>query len=109
MEGANDFASLNEVLGRRFTHGLREKAEREAGKGKSKEGEGAGKYEVKRGGERWGEGRSGRRKNFFVKTGDLVDNAFLRGGMSLFFGRKRMSYQLLSTDFSTNLEKRAVC
>ena len=30
VEGANDFASLNEVLGRRFTHGLREKAEREA-------------------------------------------------------------------------------
>ena len=28
--GANDFASLNEVLGRRFTHGLEEKAEREA-------------------------------------------------------------------------------
>ena len=28
--GANDFASLNEVLGRRFTHGLQEKAEREA-------------------------------------------------------------------------------
>ena len=27
--GANDFASLNEVLGRRFTHGLQEKAERE--------------------------------------------------------------------------------
>ena len=30
VEGANDFASLNEVLGRRFAHGLREKAEREA-------------------------------------------------------------------------------
>ena len=30
VEGANDFASLNEVLGRRFTHGLKEKAEREA-------------------------------------------------------------------------------
>lgn len=30
VEGANDFASLNEVLGRRFTHGLQEKAEREA-------------------------------------------------------------------------------
>ena len=30
VEGANDFASLNEVLGRRFEHGLREKAEREA-------------------------------------------------------------------------------
>ena len=29
MEGANDFASLNEVLGRRFAHGLQEKAERE--------------------------------------------------------------------------------
>ena len=29
VEGANDFASLNEVLGRRFTHGLQEKAERE--------------------------------------------------------------------------------
>lgn len=28
--GANDFASLNEVLGRRFTHGLEERAEREA-------------------------------------------------------------------------------
>ena len=28
VEGANDFASLNEVLGRRFTHGLQEKAER---------------------------------------------------------------------------------
>ena len=28
--GANDFASLNEVLGRRFSHGLEEKAEREA-------------------------------------------------------------------------------
>lgn len=30
VEGANDFASLNEVLGRRFAHGLREKQEREA-------------------------------------------------------------------------------
>ena len=30
VEGANDFASLNEVLGRRFAHGLQEKAEREA-------------------------------------------------------------------------------
>ena len=30
VEGANDFASLNEVLGRRFAHGLAEKAEREA-------------------------------------------------------------------------------
>ncbi len=30
VEGANDFASMNEVLGRRFTHGLKEKAEREA-------------------------------------------------------------------------------
>ena len=30
VEGANDFASLNEVLGRRFAHGLKEKAEREA-------------------------------------------------------------------------------
>ena len=30
VEGANDFASLNEVLGRRFSHGLQEKAEREA-------------------------------------------------------------------------------
>ncbi len=30
VEGANDFASLNEVLHRRFTHGLAEKAEREA-------------------------------------------------------------------------------
>lgn len=29
VEGANDFASLNEVLGRRFTHGLQEKKERE--------------------------------------------------------------------------------
>ena len=29
VEGANDFASLNEVLGRRFAHGLQEKAERE--------------------------------------------------------------------------------
>ena len=29
VEGANDFASLNEVLGRRFKHGLEEKAERE--------------------------------------------------------------------------------
>ena len=28
--GANDFASMNEVLGRRFTHGLSEKAQREA-------------------------------------------------------------------------------
>ena len=27
--GANDFASMNEVLGRRFTHGLQEKKERE--------------------------------------------------------------------------------
>ena len=30
VEGANDFASMNEVLARRFTHGLQEKAEREA-------------------------------------------------------------------------------
>ena len=30
VEGANDFASLNEVLGRRFAHGLKEKSEREA-------------------------------------------------------------------------------
>ncbi len=30
VEGANDFASLNEVLGRRFAHGLKERAEREA-------------------------------------------------------------------------------
>ena len=30
VEGANDFASLNEVLGRRFARGLAEKAEREA-------------------------------------------------------------------------------
>ncbi len=30
VEGANDFASLNEVLGRRFAHGLEEKAERKA-------------------------------------------------------------------------------
>jgi len=30
VEGANDFASLNEVLGRRFEHGLKERAEREA-------------------------------------------------------------------------------
>ena len=30
VEGANDFASLHEVLTRRFTHGLQEKAEREA-------------------------------------------------------------------------------
>ena len=30
VEGANDFASLNEVLGRRFAHGLQEKAERES-------------------------------------------------------------------------------
>ena len=30
VEGANDFASLNEVLGRRFAHGLQEKAQREA-------------------------------------------------------------------------------
>lgn len=30
VEGANDFASLNEVLFRRFTHGLREKEERAA-------------------------------------------------------------------------------
>ncbi len=29
VEGANDFASLNEVLGRRFAHGLQEKKERE--------------------------------------------------------------------------------
>lgn len=28
--GANDFASMNEVLGRRFSHGLEEKKEREA-------------------------------------------------------------------------------
>lgn len=30
VEGANDFASMNEVLYRRFSHGLAEKAEREA-------------------------------------------------------------------------------
>ncbi len=30
VEGANDFASMNEVLGRRFARGLEEKAEREA-------------------------------------------------------------------------------
>ncbi|MBQ7866341.1 MAG: excinuclease ABC subunit UvrC [Clostridia bacterium] len=30
VEGANDFASMNEVLRRRFTHGLEEKAQREA-------------------------------------------------------------------------------
>ena len=30
VEGANDFASLNEVLSRRFAHGVKEKAEREA-------------------------------------------------------------------------------
>ena len=30
VEGANDFASLNEVLGRRFAHGLAERKEREA-------------------------------------------------------------------------------
>ena len=30
VEGANDFASLKEVLSRRFSHGLQEKAEREA-------------------------------------------------------------------------------
>ena len=30
IEGANDFASLNEVLGRRFAHGLEEKKESEA-------------------------------------------------------------------------------
>lgn len=30
VEGANDFASMNEVLTRRFTHGLEEKAQREA-------------------------------------------------------------------------------
>lgn len=30
VEGANDFASLNEVLARRFAHGLEEKKEREA-------------------------------------------------------------------------------
>lgn len=30
IEGANDFASLNEVLGRRFAHGLQEKQERES-------------------------------------------------------------------------------
>ena len=30
VEGANDFASLNEVLGRRFARGIAEKAEREA-------------------------------------------------------------------------------
>ena len=30
VEGANDFASMNEVLLRRFTHGLEEKAQREA-------------------------------------------------------------------------------
>ena len=29
VEGPNDFASLNEVLGRRFSHGLQEKKERE--------------------------------------------------------------------------------
>lgn len=30
VEGANDFASMNEVLHRRFTHGLEEKAQRES-------------------------------------------------------------------------------
>ncbi len=30
VEGANDFASMAEVIGRRFTHGLEEKREREA-------------------------------------------------------------------------------
>ncbi len=30
VEGANDFASLNEVLSRRFAHGVKEKADREA-------------------------------------------------------------------------------
>lgn len=30
VEGANDFASMNEVLSRRFIHGLQEKSEREA-------------------------------------------------------------------------------
>ncbi len=30
VEGANDFASMAEVIGRRFTHGLTEQAEREA-------------------------------------------------------------------------------
>ena len=30
VEGANDFASMAEVIGRRFTHGLQEKHEREA-------------------------------------------------------------------------------
>ncbi len=30
VEGANDFASLNEVLGRRFAHGLKEREERAA-------------------------------------------------------------------------------
>ena len=30
VEGANDFASMNEVLGRRFAHGLEERAKREA-------------------------------------------------------------------------------
>ena len=30
VEGANDFASMAEVIGRRFTHGLEEKKEREA-------------------------------------------------------------------------------
>ena len=30
VEGANDFASMNEVLGRRFTHGMQEMAERAA-------------------------------------------------------------------------------
>ena len=30
VEGANDFASMHEVISRRFTHGLEEKAEREA-------------------------------------------------------------------------------
>ncbi len=30
VEGANDFASMAEVIGRRFTHGVTEKAEREA-------------------------------------------------------------------------------
>ena len=30
VEGANDFASMEEVLRRRFTHGLEERKEREA-------------------------------------------------------------------------------
>ncbi|MDD3334110.1 MAG: excinuclease ABC subunit UvrC [Eubacteriales bacterium] len=37
VEGANDFASMAEVIGRRFTHGLRERHEREQ-EGKPSEG-----------------------------------------------------------------------